>query len=136
MAEPVTFAVRRANGRDDFAIYYDHFPAELSRKLPADVKPALIYALRLDRLPDGHEWKHKNLDDLSKLYARDKAAGSLPPSNVADPPKAKVATTLALGARRARMTRPWGQLPPEPYPAPEGLVSRPEAAAFILRCAE
>jgi hypothetical protein len=125
MADAITFVMRPGAGREDAALYHDVL-TEAARK-------SAVYALRIDRLPAGHEWQGKNLGELCKLYARDKAAGTLPPSNVADPPKDKKPTTVAAGQRRARMSLPGRHLPPEPYPAPDGLRARPDAGAYIPR---
>jgi hypothetical protein len=128
---PTWFLVRQHNGRESPALYFDFLPADLTRKLPRDERPVIIYGLRLDRLPEGERLAAMPLADLYALYQRLKARNKLPPQNFVDPPAKKDAARALIGHRERRKPRPGHNLPGEPFPAPDGLRPRPEAPAFI-----
>lgn len=119
MTEPCFFVVERgAGGRETAAIYHDLLPERLTRKIPrgADKKPCepapIIYALRIDRLPADSPWRTRSLDGNYDAYLLAiKNGGPLPPSNIADPPKAKEATGSLRG--NEYKPPPWHWLEPK-----------------------
>src|SRR5579859_2206897 len=88
-------------------------------------RDGLIYAVRVDILPNAKRWLAMSLNDLYRAYciARDK--GGLPAANIA------VASTASstpaqrrLGHREKRMNRPWAGMPTEPWPTVDDLDRR------------
>ena len=101
MSEPWYFVVERgAGGKPTPAIYHDLLPERLTRKIPRDDRKQpceptpIIYALRLDRLPDDSPWRTRSLGENYLAY---RETLELPPSNLADPPKAKEETGSLRG---------------------------------------
>jgi hypothetical protein len=132
----VWFVMQRHHGDEFPALYFDFLPERLTRKLPVDDKkkpieqPALAYTLRLDRMPEGNEWHTRHLDQLLALYQRHKAAGTLPPPNLADPPRKQEQGTLRGVSFYAKKPPGYDQ-PPAAWPVPGTLQLRPTAGAFI-----
>lgn len=128
MTEPVFFVVERTPAGETPAIYYDRMPAHLTSYKPlknslgkpiviTDLKGKvielnpIIYALRLDRLPNGHELVDQSLGELYSGYCRLRDKGSLPPSNLADPPRAKGEQGTLHGESFTVRNPPWDRRP-------------------------
>jgi hypothetical protein len=137
MTDPVFFVVERCAAGETAAVYRDLLPVRLTRKIPRDDRgqpcelPPIIYALRIDRLPDADRWLAMALDELyaQYLWLRDK--GKLPTQNLADPPKKGEAAQLLFGHRENYGVSLSDARPPDPFPDPEDLVPRPTAGGFI-----
>jgi hypothetical protein len=82
VSEPMFFVVERCARGEFPAIIRDRLPERLTAK----GSTLLVYACRLDKLPDGERLAGLRLLDLYRLYQRHKAAGTLP-NNLADPPQ-------------------------------------------------
>lgn len=132
----IYFVMQRHHSHEFPALYYDYLPESLTRKLPVDdqrkpiEQPALAYTLRLDRISEPTDWRVRPLDELLALYRQHLAAGTLPPSNIADPPK-KQQQGLELGNWNFAKSPPGFGLPPAPWPEPGTIKPRPTAGAFI-----
>jgi len=122
--EPIYLIVERgAGGNETAVIYYDLLPARLRRKIPKDprgkpTEPApIIYALRLDRLDKTHRnfWLEKSTVELYATYCWLRDEGTLPPANLADPPRTTEARVRKLGDYWAQPAVPWdSSAPPNP----------------------
>jgi|SoimicMinimDraft_4_1059732.scaffolds.fasta_scaffold22895_1 hypothetical protein len=132
----VYFVMQRHHSHEFPALYYDYLPEQLTRKLPVDDKrkpieqPALAYTLRLDRISEPTDWRVRPLDELLALYRQHLAAGTLPPSNIADPPRKQEQGTLRGESFYAKKPPGYDQ-PPAAWPVPGTLQLRPQAGAFI-----
>ena len=112
MAEPVFFVVERRAGREEAAIYYDQLPVRLTRKVAKEESPPIVYALRLDRLPDlAAAWLTTPIAQLYRNYCALRDAGKLPPSNLADPPRAKGEQGVKRGDYWTPPARTWAGRP-------------------------
>lgn len=81
MSEPVTFVIeRRHGGPESGCIIYGPLPKRLTGA------PALVWAIRLDKLPNGEAMRQMPIAYLVEQYQQQRAAGTLPPSNLIDPP--------------------------------------------------
>lgn len=121
MNEPIYFVVERgAGGKEVASIYYDQLMPHLTRKSAKDPKgrqiekPALIYALRLDRLePSARDfWLSKSSTELLEVYHWLRDEGTLPPSNLAEPPKEKRDERRAFGEWWTQPEVPWDSKKP------------------------
>jgi hypothetical protein len=84
--EPITFVVeRRVGGGEVACVYYDRLPERLTRK----GQMAVVYQVRLDRLEPEHRrfWLSKSTRELLDVYRWLRDEGTLPPPNLADPPR-------------------------------------------------
>lgn len=135
MARPIWFIVQRHHGAEFPALYYDFLPECFTRALPVDDKkqplgPQLTsYMLRLDRMPEGSEWRERPLAELMALYRRPDL--NLPPPNLADPPRDKGQKGVELGKWSMTKPQPWHGLAPEPWPSPGAKQPKPQAGAYI-----
>jgi hypothetical protein len=132
MSEAIFFVVERRAGREEPAIYHDRLPERLTRKTKGEVSP-IVYALRLDKLPDLDltKWLAVPLKLLYRNYCALRDAGKLPPSNLADPPREKGEQGVKRGEYWTPPKRGWTDRPADPFPQPGELVLRPDAGAFI-----
>jgi hypothetical protein len=87
------------------------------------------YMLRLDRMPEGSEWRERPLAELMALYRRPDL--NLPPPNLADPPRDKGQKGVELGKWSMTKPQPWHGLAPEPWPSPGAKQPKPQAGAYI-----
>jgi len=134
MTEPVFFVVERRHGQEEPAIYTDRLPENLTRKIPKDSaeRHPLVYALRLDKMPDLDKWLAAPLKQLYRTYCALRDAGKLPPSNLADPPMKSTGTKGVLrGEFWAPPARTWEDRPADPFPSPGDLQLNSGAGAFI-----
>jgi hypothetical protein len=81
VSNPVYFVVVRRHGRTSPRLIYDRLPAWMTGKRAA--LDGLVFAYRLDILPDADRWLARDLDTLWTIYRRRETAGTLPPSNIA-----------------------------------------------------
>ena len=130
MSEAIFFVVERRAGREEPAIYRDRLPERLTRKTKGEVSP-IVYALRLDRLPDLDQWLAAPLKLLYRTYCALRDAGKLPLSNLADPPREKGEQGVLHGAFWEPPKRTWVDRPADPFPQPGALALKPDAGAFI-----
>jgi hypothetical protein len=139
--EPIFFVVERTPEGETPVIYYDRLPDRLtSWKPPKDslgkpmtdlqgkpiVLNPIIYALRLDRLPNGAMLAEKGLAELYALYRRLQGKDMLPPSNIADPPKRTSNNGVVRGEMFQVRNPPWHD-----QPRPSWL-----AAAYCVDCGD
>lgn len=133
MSEAVYFVIERTEHGQQPAIYYDRLSTRLStykamkdgtgrpivmRDLKGnviDLNP-LVYAVRLDRLPNGAELAAKPLPELYAMYRRLCATGKLPPPNLADPPRPKGEQGTLIGEAFEVRNPPWHDQPREHFP--------------------
>lgn len=106
--EPITFVVERHHGGESACIIYGPLPSWLTAK----GSNRMIYAWRLDRVPEGAALAQKPIAELYAQYVVQRDAGRLPPSNLADPPR------QAAGGQKGMERGPetWW----EPTPLPRG----------------
>jgi hypothetical protein len=83
--DPITFVIERRHGRESACIIFGPLPEWLTAKGSG----RMVYALRLDKLPNGAALAGKSIDYLQARYIALRDAGKLPPSNLADPPRPK-----------------------------------------------
>lgn len=117
--EPVTFVIERRHGREFGSVIYGPLPERLTHK----GSTRLVFAWRLDKLPNGEALRQMPIADLVEQYERMKAAGKLPASNLADPPK------KAEGGQKGMQRGPetWWK----PTPMPRGQDWTPDPPAMI-----
>ena len=130
LSEPVIFVIERGPGGAEYpAVYRDHLPNWLTDKSSVGL---MVYALRLDRLPDAEKWIAMSLDELATTYCFLRDRGKLPPPNLADPPR-KTDPTRALVGHRETVGIGWlkERRAPDDYPVPGTLRLRPEEGGFI-----
>jgi hypothetical protein len=109
--EPTFLVIERAaEGGEVACIYRD--------RVFAGARP--IYTLRIDRLPpDAQEfWMSKSCAELLATYHWLRDEGTLPPSNIADPPKEKRREGRLMGDWWTQPKKPWPDQPAAPWPAP------------------
>lgn len=130
MTEPVIFAVERHAGGEKSGIYYD---TRLPTWLTAKGSDLLVYAVRLDKLPNGAELINRSVAELYSLFVHLRKAGKLPPSNLTEPPvKTQGRKGAILGEWWTPPARTWdASAPAEPYPDPNAV--RPRAGYIGLR---
>jgi hypothetical protein len=83
--DPITFIVERRHGRESACIIYGSLPEWLTAK----GQNRMVYAWRLDKVPDGAALAQKPIAELYAQYVTQRDNGRLPPSNLADPPRPK-----------------------------------------------
>lgn len=139
MTEPIIFVVERgAGGSETPAVYIDRLPVRLTRKItrlpdgtPAEPNP-IIYALRLDKLPDAERWLGLPLDRLYRAYLALRDQGKLPPPNLTDPPRPAASRgNRLLGEQWEPPARTWADRPADVLPAPGNLQPKPDAPGYI-----
>lgn len=102
--EPVFLVIERnASGGEIACLYRD--------RLFAGAKRRAIYTLRIDKLPPGEQefWLSKGCAELLDVYRWLKGEGTLPPSNLAEPPREKPKQGRELGNWWTQPTLPRGQ---------------------------
>jgi hypothetical protein len=107
--EPVTFVVERRNGgAESPSIVYGKLPTRLTVK----GSQLLVYALRLDKLEPEHRqfWLSKPTEEMLEVYRWLRDEGTLPPANLADPPRKN---TRDEGTMRGEAS--WWKPPPRPW---------------------
>lgn len=112
MSEPVFFVIERGTGGGEFpSIIRDLLPYALTRK----GSTSLVYAMRLDKLPDGEQLAARPLQALYEMYLRTKAEGTLI-QNLADAPMKAAPSRRALyGEWWTPPVRTWDHTaPPNP----------------------
>lgn len=110
MAEPIFFVVERRAGGEFPAVIRDQLPERLTRKSEPKL---LVYAVRLDKLPDGDRLAELSTAMLYRFYQRHKAAGTLP-QNLTEPP-IKAARGHILGDWWTPPAKTWDDTqPPDP----------------------
>ncbi len=125
MTEAIFFVVeRRASGGEEAAIYRDVLPKWLKG-------PKIVYALRLDKLPDGERWAKLPLAQVYAQYCWLRDHGKLPPANLTPPPRKSDGATRLLGDRWKPPARAWPDRPADPFPLPGSIALKPDAGAFI-----
>jgi hypothetical protein len=82
-ADPITFVIERRHGKESACIIFGPLPDWLTAKGSG----RMVYALRLDKLPNGLDLAKLSIGDLARSYRAMRKAGRLPPSNLADPPR-------------------------------------------------
>lgn len=117
--EPVIFVVERRPGGARGDETPSLFRGPLPEYLTAPSKQAgganrLVYAWRLDRLPNGAALAQMPLGDLFDQWKRLRAEGKLPPSNMADPPR------KVEGGQKGIERGPETWWKPKPLPRPLG----------------
>lgn len=127
MTAAVVFVVERTPGGDEMAaVYRDHLPTRLTSYKPKEpiivagktleLNP-IVYAVRLDKLPNGDELAAKPIDDLYRLYCWMRDDGKLPPPNLAEPPKEKAKQGVEHRDTFRFMPRPWDGRDLEQHPS-------------------
>jgi hypothetical protein len=71
----VYFAVERTPTGEQAALYYDELPSQWRGQNAT--KNGLLYALRLDNLPNASAWLRMPLNELYEVYCRQRDKGSL-----------------------------------------------------------
>jgi hypothetical protein len=118
----VYFVVLRRAGVEASAIYYDNLPAWMTGKRAAE--GGLVYALRLDTLPDADRWTTMSRADLERHYRTLKAAGKLPGSNLVPPRKQAPPRLRIIGDWWTPPPPTWDpRAPGQPFPVP-GTIKR------------
>lgn len=130
--EAIFFVVERTARGEQPAIYRDRLSTRLTTYKPpkdgvgrpivlrdlngnvVDLNP-MVYAVRLDRLPNGAELAAKPLPELYAIYRRLVANGKLPPPNLADPPRPKGEQGVLLGEAFQVRNPPWHDQPREHF---------------------
>ena len=110
MSESIYFVIERsASGQEIACLYYDRMFARASKR---------VYTLRIDRLPPDQQqfWLSKPIGELLDVYHWLRDEGTLPPSNLADPPASKPRHGRELGNWWTQPVPPWPQQPPDPLP--------------------
>jgi hypothetical protein len=107
--DPITFCVERNNGQEAASIIYGPLPERLKAKLDGG-QTKLIFACRLDKLPNGEMLRQMPIADLYEQFVRMRAQNKLPPSNLADPPK------QAAGGQKGMERGPETWWKPTPLP--------------------
>jgi hypothetical protein len=126
MADPVYFVVERSPEGEQPVIYYDRLPQRLSGKNAT--RDGLIYAVRMDVLPNAAKWMSMSLAELYRFYCEARDNKTLPPRYV-EPMKASSEPAKRLeGQRRQSFERPWADLPAEPFPTVAELYLRARKA--------
>lgn len=74
MPDPVWFVVERRMGGESPAIIYDRLPQRLTRKITPFEASSLVYAIRLDTLPDAEDWISRS---PAALHLRYKELGTI-----------------------------------------------------------
>jgi hypothetical protein len=121
--EPVTFVVERNHGREAASILYGPLPERLKAKLDGG-QTRLVYAWRLDKLPNGEMLRQMPIADLYEQFTRMRAENKLPPSNLADPPRKTDGGQK--GTERGPET--WWK----PTPLPRGQDWTPDDPAIVI----
>lgn len=91
MSEPIYFVIERGvSGEEIACIYYDRLFGSATRR---------VYTLRLDKLPSDQQqfWLSKKHAELLDAYRWLRDEGTLPPPNLADPPREKPRQGRELG---------------------------------------
>lgn len=137
---PVIFAVERRAGGETASVYFeDRLPERLTRKIPrtpdgqlAEPGP-LVYAVRLDKLPNGSAFISMPLCCLYSEFCRLRALGKLPPSNLTEPPLkgAEGRKGAILGEWWEPPARTWEDRPADPYPEPDAIKPKLDAPGYI-----
>lgn len=81
--EPITFVVEARAGRETPSVVYGLLPTRLTMK----GSKLLVYAYRMDKMPNGAEAAKKPIDELYQNFVVQRKSGTLPQSNLADPPQ-------------------------------------------------
>jgi hypothetical protein len=81
MSEPVYFVVTRRAGFEEASLCYERLPTLLAGRRAKD--HGLVYALRLDTLPDPEKWLAMSLGELWRTYTFLRDRDKLPTSNIA-----------------------------------------------------
>jgi hypothetical protein len=123
MSEPAYFVVAKRHGVERVAIYHDELPRATIRNM--------VYVVRLDTLPNGHDLVRAPTGQLYAVYCRLRDRGKLPP-RWEPPPKPKAAKAERLIGHREDFARTWdSDRPGMPYPRPEDIKPKLEAPARI-----
>lgn len=103
VGEPVTFVVERRNGGGESpSIVWGPLPVWLTDK----GANRMVYSYRLDRLPHGAEMAALSPQELYRQFVEQRATGKLPPSNLADPPRAQAGGQKGVEHGEATWWRP------------------------------
>lgn len=102
MSEPIYLVIERTPSGEVACVYRDRLMAGTQRRA--------VYTLRIDKLlPDQQQfWLSKGCTELLDVYRWLREEGTLPPQNLADPPREK--------PRQGRELGNWW----EPTPLPRG----------------
>jgi hypothetical protein len=121
MTRPAYFVVAKRHGQECPAVYYDELPRQPIRNL--------VFVVRLDQLPNGHDLVRASTGDLYAVYCRLRDRGKLPP-RWEPPPKPKAAAAERLVGHREAFVPSWDStLPGEPWRDPGTIKRKPEAPA-------
>jgi hypothetical protein len=96
MAEPIYLIVEQSpSGREWASIVWGPLTGRLAEK----GRPAPLYMLRIDRLDEEAQafWLSKGTAELVEVWRWLRAEGTLPPPNLADPPRPRAETRRELG---------------------------------------
>lgn len=113
MPEPIYFVIERGvSGQEIACLYFDRLFSRATER---------VYTLRIDKLPPEQQqfWLGKSLVELLDVYRWLRDEGTLPPSNLTDPPKEKPRQGRELGNWWTQPVPPWPQRPPDPLPDAE-----------------
>jgi hypothetical protein len=124
MTPPAYFVVAKRHGVECVAIYHQELPRAPIRNL--------VYVVRLDTLPNGHDLVRASTGQLYAVYCRLRDRGKLPP-RWEPPPKSQAAKAERLIGHREGFARTWdSSRPAEPYPRPEDIKPKLDAPARII----
>lgn len=130
MSEPVYFVVTSRAGLTSAALHHGQLPAWMTGKRAKE--RGLVYALRLDVLPNAARWLAMSANDLHRVYLTRKTGSTLPPSNIAPPPAAKVDRKAKVGDYWKPPPPTWDSTAPGlPHPQPDAI--RPKLAPAPIR---
>ncbi len=113
------FVVAKRHGVEHAMIYHEELPTKPIRNL--------VYIVRLDTLPNGHDMVRASTNQLYLVYCHLRNRGKLPPRWEPPPkPKADNKAELLIGHRETFVAT-WDQSKPAmPHPKPEDIKRRDE----------